>query len=339
MKEYYKILQVPFWASDEDIKKAYRVLVQQHHPDRNSSSTDAEMKIKEINEAYTILGNIDKRKEYDFKCIINNHYTSHQPETKEKQQDTKASFFSTNNAAAFSPSDDTLYVSDSNLLRKWKKVLWISVPVVVLITAIYFLLPDKSGKERTEAIGAGEIQTSTAENPSRVFTPASNASLVAKWQNDRILYKLSVWMPAGNNTPAEQSRIFFGDNIEVDFFDKEGFKVFRLPLKKEIMDGLWKRQDTLYTLSISEQATMPYSTYTVVSDWKINYSPQAGQGSFSLRTSGEKKSDKAPQYNSGEPLIQNPPVPVKSTKKKTAETVSNDILQDETIRNGYKKNK
>ncbi len=339
MKEYYKILQVPFWASDDEVKKAYRVLVQQHHPDRNSSSLDAEMKIKEINEAYTILGNIDKRKEYDFKCIINNHYTSHQREPEEKHKEREESFFSAEGAAAFHQADDTLSANSNNLLQQWKKVLWVSVPFVVLITVIYFLLPGKAQQEKTAVGATREVQTTTPENSSKIFTPVSNASLTTKWQNDKILYKLSVWMPAGNKTPAEQSRIFFGDELAIDFFDKEGFKVFHLPLKKIILDDLWKRQDSMYTLSISEQAAMPLSTYTMLLDWKINYLAAANiQAQLSAGENSEKKSSER-GYTREDTFLKKPLVQAKSTKKKEVENTSGDILQDETIRTGYKKNK
>ena len=63
--DYYRILGVSREASDEDIKKAYRKLVFQHHPDRNPDSKDAEAKIREINAAYEIVGDTEKRRSYD----------------------------------------------------------------------------------------------------------------------------------------------------------------------------------------------------------------------------------------------------------------------------------
>jgi curved DNA-binding protein len=65
-KNYYEILGVPRGASDDDIKKAYRKLAMQFHPDRNPGKEKwANEKFKEINEAYGVLGNPDKRKQYD----------------------------------------------------------------------------------------------------------------------------------------------------------------------------------------------------------------------------------------------------------------------------------
>ncbi len=65
-KDYYKILGVPQNASDDDIKKAYRKLAMQFHPDKNPGNEKwANEKFKEINEAYGVLGNPEKRKQYD----------------------------------------------------------------------------------------------------------------------------------------------------------------------------------------------------------------------------------------------------------------------------------
>jgi molecular chaperone DnaJ len=63
--DYYAILGVDKDASRSDIKKAYRKLAQQYHPDRNPDDPEAEARFKEINEAYEVLGNEETRKEYD----------------------------------------------------------------------------------------------------------------------------------------------------------------------------------------------------------------------------------------------------------------------------------
>ncbi len=64
-KDYYKILGVSRNADEKEIKKAFRKLAQQYHPDKNSGDKDAERKFKEVNEAYTVLGDADKRSKYD----------------------------------------------------------------------------------------------------------------------------------------------------------------------------------------------------------------------------------------------------------------------------------
>ncbi len=64
-KDYYKVLGVAKNASAAEIKKAYRKLAQQHHPDANPGNTQAEDRFKEIAAAYDVLGDQDKRKQYD----------------------------------------------------------------------------------------------------------------------------------------------------------------------------------------------------------------------------------------------------------------------------------
>ena len=63
--DFYRALGVSRDASDDAIKKAYRKLVFQHHPDRHPESTQAEAKIRELNAAYEIIGDPEKRRNYD----------------------------------------------------------------------------------------------------------------------------------------------------------------------------------------------------------------------------------------------------------------------------------
>src|SRR6201995_1332750 len=63
--DYYKTLGVGKHASDGEIKKAYRKLARQYHPDRNPGDKNAEERFKEISQAYDVLSDADKRKAYD----------------------------------------------------------------------------------------------------------------------------------------------------------------------------------------------------------------------------------------------------------------------------------
>ena len=64
-KDYYAILGVDKSASQDDIKKAYRKLAKQYHPDKNKGDKKAEEKFKELGEAYEVLGDAEKRNKYD----------------------------------------------------------------------------------------------------------------------------------------------------------------------------------------------------------------------------------------------------------------------------------
>ncbi len=64
-KDYYKVLGVSRDAEAADIKKAYRRLARKHHPDVNPGNADAERRFKEIQEAYAVLSDADKRRQYD----------------------------------------------------------------------------------------------------------------------------------------------------------------------------------------------------------------------------------------------------------------------------------
>ena len=64
-RDYYQVLGVARDASDEDLKRAYRKLAMQYHPDRNHGDKSAEVKFKELNEAYDALKDAEKRAAYD----------------------------------------------------------------------------------------------------------------------------------------------------------------------------------------------------------------------------------------------------------------------------------
>jgi molecular chaperone DnaJ len=71
-KNYYKVLGVDKKVSQSDLKKAYRKLAVKYHPDKNPDNAEAEQKFKEISEAYSVLSDADKRKQYDMFGTVSN---------------------------------------------------------------------------------------------------------------------------------------------------------------------------------------------------------------------------------------------------------------------------
>ena len=64
-RDYYEVLGLQKGASDAEIKKAYRKLAKQYHPDLNPDDPEAETKFKEVNEANQVLSDPEKRAKYD----------------------------------------------------------------------------------------------------------------------------------------------------------------------------------------------------------------------------------------------------------------------------------
>src|SRR5205085_7565020 len=64
-KDYYTVLGVPASATQDEVKKQYRKLAAKHHPDKNQNDPKAADRFKEISEAYQVIGDADKRKQYD----------------------------------------------------------------------------------------------------------------------------------------------------------------------------------------------------------------------------------------------------------------------------------
>ena len=73
MSDYYEILGVPKTATADEIKKAYRTLAFKYHPDRNQGNAAAEEKFKQISQAYDVLGDEAKRRNYDLGGYADNY--------------------------------------------------------------------------------------------------------------------------------------------------------------------------------------------------------------------------------------------------------------------------
>ena len=79
LKDYYQTLKVPATASSEEIKKAFRKLALQYHPDKNMDTVSATKKFMEIQEAYAVLGDKIKRAAYNYQRYLQNPQRVNKP--------------------------------------------------------------------------------------------------------------------------------------------------------------------------------------------------------------------------------------------------------------------
>jgi hypothetical protein len=139
MKDYYAILRLSRTATSHDVKVAYRKLVQQFHPDVNPDPLAHEL-IKEINEAYEVLGDDDKRRGYDF--LLDNPQATIILEQQPKPHRDPA-YKRTKNYQSTQPSEESIL---QEFMRKWlpfsTKVAWIGC-IVCAILLFDFSIPRK----------------------------------------------------------------------------------------------------------------------------------------------------------------------------------------------------
>lgn len=110
-KDYYKILGVEKKASDSDIKKAYRNLAKKYHPDLNQNNKDAANKFKEINEAYEVLSDKNKRKQYD---MFGSNYNFNAGENFDPRNFGFKTSYKTSNMKGFSDFFNMFFGGDSS---------------------------------------------------------------------------------------------------------------------------------------------------------------------------------------------------------------------------------
>lgn len=122
MVDHYKILEVDKNADDETIRKSYKRLALKYHPDRNKENQEeATQKFKKISEAYDILGNKEKRKEYDLYGSGENSIGI--PFSTQNANDIFAQFFSGSMPnMSFSTSSSSESIQTSTVIKGNKKI-------------------------------------------------------------------------------------------------------------------------------------------------------------------------------------------------------------------------
>ena len=141
MQSYYEILGIPSSASEDEIKKAYRKLSKTLHPDKNDSDTFFNNYFQKINEAYSILGDIEKRKQYD--NSINKRYSNDTttPVDQTKKDVKKEESYKPSNHT--STKNNSIYPTIWDKVRKWRKIknsLW----VINIFLILYIIFVPKN---------------------------------------------------------------------------------------------------------------------------------------------------------------------------------------------------
>jgi curved DNA-binding protein CbpA len=308
MKEYYKILNLPFWATDEEVKRTYRALVQELHPDKNNTSPAAEEKLKEINEAYSILGNAEKRREYDFNCIVSSHYMPGAATASSATAESNAVPPIVEDAEIISTHETSPHLSSSLIeeelprqqtqlfttdatedsfaeplqpaaqktkrkpprsYQQWKKILLLAIPIVAALGIIYLLLPSSNKNKKNEAIMPPNPSKEMVDN-TKTFNPSKQASVVIKWQEEQLLYKLDLKIAVRKKPTYWQIRSLFKDSILVSFVDKDGFTVFSLLTSVAAQPDAWAKTKLGYVYTISDQVPLSYAIYKTIANGKLN---------------------------------------------------------------------
>lgn len=129
-KDYYKILEVNRNTSDEVIKMAYKALVKKYHPDLNKENMEvANFKIKEINEAYAVLGDCTKRQ------IYNNEYDKYK--IREKENSNHYSYSKSNTSNYYTSNNEQKSNKYANKLSFREKII---ILILVIISIFIFFI-------------------------------------------------------------------------------------------------------------------------------------------------------------------------------------------------------
>lgn len=158
MKNYYSILGVSVNSHAADIKRAYRRLALQYHPDKNSNPA-AEQFFKEVNEAYDVLGDPQKRYEYDQR-LLNPVYTA--PVEPSVQQHRDPAYRRRTQATYVrKPSEQFILMQKS--LPFMRTISWIS-SLVILLIMIDVLLPPRVEKATIRTFRTTQYRTTSQEH-------------------------------------------------------------------------------------------------------------------------------------------------------------------------------
>ncbi|OFY86565.1 MAG: hypothetical protein A3F72_08790 [Bacteroidetes bacterium RIFCSPLOWO2_12_FULL_35_15] len=170
-KNYYVILGVKNTASFDEIKTAYRALAKKYHPDKNHGNNAAEEYFKEIQQAYAVLSNVEKRKKYDLKISYTHIYPKQKPASS-----GKANQFSQQQPKQGTSQKKSEYVPQKfDYTESWQ--ILVSVGIALLL--LYFIISFNTKNEIREHPIAVETSTSVVKEAEPVINnPDSPYSII-----------------------------------------------------------------------------------------------------------------------------------------------------------------
>lgn len=307
MKDYYKSLELNFGATTTDIKSAYRRLAKKYHPDLHFGNKIFEDKFKEINEAYSILIDKEKKNIYDINYQKNynrqntssnsNNSSDNSKKEEPKKEPKSEPKTEPKNTTKEKPKTMTNDFSNIfNIIYKNKLYRYLGILALIIIS-IYIYKKDEISKyyeeqekkEKYELLIYGIENTKKFENTSIPSLDIPKLSLETKWKNEFMYYKFTIssigdTIRIGNKNypPLERLDAITGENyfkikvntvqkFTLNFLDEEGFKVHSLDIPLSEMSQIVDYKGIVVGYSINSNIKIKPELYKEFSKWDINY--------------------------------------------------------------------
>lgn len=299
MKDYYKTLDLNFGAKEGDIKKAYRSLAQKYHPDKHFGNKKYDELFKEINEAYSILSEPSKKLSYDIRyrdyffkqsssTNTNNTNTSSGSNSESTQREESSTNTKENNQQATSMNKETFTENTFYNNKVFRFIiLLIGIGIGTLIYKwkdISSYYDEKESKEKYERLVSSIQETSKFNELDLSELKIPRVTLETRWKGGLMYYKFYIISKKKNessyksllpdslqNDPYFETRVKTIQKISIEFMDKDGFKVFSLPITISDMTRNIDDNGNVIAYSINANIQMKPELYKDFQKWEFTY--------------------------------------------------------------------
>lgn len=307
MKDYYRSLELSFGATSTDIKTAYRRLAKKYHPDLHFGNKLFEEKFKEINEAYSILNDKEKKDIYDInyqkskyrQSANNNSSNSTNNSEKKEQKQEPSSEPKTKHQNTTKDKPKNMINDFSNIFNTiYNNKLYRYIGILaIIISSIYIYKKDdiskyydeQERKEKYELLIYGLENTKKFENTSIPSLDIPKLSLETKWKNELMYYKFTIssvgdTIRIGNKEYPPLQRLDFlnGENFfkikvntvqefTLNFLDEDGFKVHSMDIPSSEMSETVDNKGIVVGYSVNSNLKIKPELYKEFSKWEIAY--------------------------------------------------------------------